>query len=122
MKVLLFVFPIALLVAYSQIAIKWRMLNMESIDIEQINLLARLLKYLADPVIVSAYLAALLASFVWLYIITKLPLVVAFPVYIGVTFILVIIGGRIFLSEGISLIKVVSIFLILTGITIGVRN
>jgi|GEM_PF-2292634 uncharacterized RDD family membrane protein YckC len=67
--------------------------NMEGIDIEQNSPLARLLKYLADSVIVYAYLAALLASFVWLYIITKLPLVNAFLVYIGVTFILVIIGG-----------------------------
>ena len=96
MKVLLFVFPIALLVEYSPIAIKWQMLNREGIDIEKNNPLSRLLKYLADSVIVPAYLAAILASFVWLYIITKLLLVNAFPVYIGVTFILVIIGAGFF--------------------------
>ena len=122
MKLLLFVFPIALLVAYSQIAIKWRMHDMETIGIERLNFLARIIKYLADPVIVSAYLAALLASFVWLYVVTKLPLVIAFPVYIGVTFILVILGSWIFLSEDISLIRVVSVFLILAGIALGVRN
>lgn len=122
MRILLFVFPIALLVAYSQIVIKWRMLGAENADTQSVHLFARLLKYLSDPIIVSAYAAALLASFVWLYVITKLPLVVAFPVYIGVTFVLVVIGGWFFLSESITAMRLASVFLILSGILIGVRN
>ncbi|TAK64225.1 hypothetical protein [Methylobacter sp.] len=122
MKILLFVFPIALLVAYSQIIMKWRMLSAEAADIGNVHLFARMLKYLSDPIIVSAYVAALLASFVWLYVITKLPLVVAFPVYIGVTFVLVVIGGWFFLSESITAMRLVSVFLILSGIVIGVKN
>jgi len=122
MRILLYVLPIALLVAYSQIVIKWRMLGSEATEIQNLHLAARMLKYLSDPVIVSAYVAALLASFVWLYVITKLPLVVAFPVYIGVTFALVIIGGWFFLSESITAMRLVSIFLILSGIIIGVRS
>ena len=122
MRILFFVLPIALLVAYSQIVIKWRMLGIEAVDIQNVHLFVRMLKYLSDPVIVSAYAAALLASFVWLYVVTKLPLVVAFPVYIGVTFVLVIIGGWFFLSEAISATRIVSVLLILAGIIIGVRN
>lgn len=118
----MFVLPIALLVAYSQIVIKWRMLSAEAAGIPNLHLAARVLKYLSDPVIVSAYVAALLASFVWLYVITKLPLVVAFPVYIGVTFVLVVIGGWFFLSESITAMRLVSVFLILSGIIIGVRS
>ena len=122
MRILFFVLPIALLVAYSQIIMKWRMLGAETADMQNLHLFARLLKYLSDPIIVSAYAAALLASFVWLYVITKLPLVVAFPVYIGVTFVLVVIGGWFFLSESITAMRLVSVFLILSGIVIGVRN
>lgn len=122
MRILLFVFPIALLVAYSQIVMKWRMLGTEAAEIQNVHLFARLLKYLSDPVIVSAYAAALLASFVWLYVITKLPLVVAFPVYIGVTFVLVVAGGWLFLSESITAMRLMSVSLILAGIVIGVRN
>lgn len=122
MRILLFVFPIALLVAYSQIVMKWRMLGAENADTQNVHLFARLFKYLSDPIIVSAYAAALLASFVWLYVITKLPLVVAFPVYIGVTFVLVVIGGWFFLSESITAMRLASVFLILSGIIIGVRN
>lgn len=122
MRVLLFVLPIALLVAYSQIVIKWRMLGAEAADIQNLQLFARMLKYLSDPIIVSAYMAALLASFVWLYVITKLPLVVAFPIYIGITFVLVVIGGWYFLAESITVLRLLSVLLIMSGIIIGIKN
>lgn len=122
MRILWLVFPIALLVAYSQIVMKWRMLGVETTDPQNANFIARAIKYLSDPIIASAYVAALLASFVWLYVITKIPLVVAFPVYIGVTFVLVVFGGWFFLSESITVVRLASIFLILSGIIIGVRN
>lgn len=122
MKILIFVFPIALLVAYSQIVVKWRAPNTEPAELQNVGFLERVLEYLSDPLILSAYGAALLASFVWLYVVTKLPLVVAFPVYIGVTFALVILGGWLFLSESINFMRLVSVLLILAGVIIGVRN
>ena len=122
MKILLLIFPVALLVAYSQIILKWRMLNIELVDIQALPLLPRILKYLSDPFILSAYLTAFFSSLVWMYVITKLPLVVAFPVYIGITFMLVIAGGWYFLSEAVTLIRLASVTLILTGIILGVKS
>jgi multidrug transporter EmrE-like cation transporter len=122
MKIVIFVLPIALLVAYSQIIVKWRTLGSDGADMQNLHLFARMLKYLSDPILLSGYVAALLASFVWLYVIEKLSLVVAFPVYIGVTFVLVIIGGWIFLAETINAMRLVSLLLILIGIIIGVKN
>jgi len=122
MKILIYVLPIALLVAYSQIVVKWRTLGSDGADMQNLRLFARMFKYLSDPLILSAYVAALLASFVWLYVIEKLSLVVAFPVYIGVTFVLVIIGGWLFLAESISAMRLASVLLILIGIIIGVKN
>ncbi len=84
------------------------------------NFLQYLVNFFADPVIVSAYAAALFASFAWLYVITKLPLTVAFPVYIGVTFAMVLFGGWHFLSEPMSVTKIVAILLILSGIVLGI--
>ncbi len=122
MKILLLTIPVALLVAYSQIMLKWRMLNIDVVDMQAIPLLPRMLKYLSDPFILSAYLTAFLSSLVWMYVITKLPLVTAFPVYIGITFVLVIVGGWYFLSEAITLIRLASVALILTGIILGVKS
>ncbi len=122
MKTLLLTFPVALLVAYSQIMLKWRMLNIEVVDIQSLPLLPRILKYLSDPFILSAYLTAFLSSLLWMYVIIKLPLVVAFPVYIGITFILVIAGGWYFISEAVTFMRLASITLILTGIVLGVKS
>jgi multidrug transporter EmrE-like cation transporter len=119
---LLLTFPVALLVAYSQIMLKWRMLNIGIIDMQSMPLLPLLLKYFSDPFILSAYITAFLSSLAWMYIITKLPLAIAFPVYIGITFVLVIVGGWYFLSEAVTLARFASILLIFTGIILGVKN
>ncbi|AJP57258.1 hypothetical protein UC34_10070 [Pandoraea vervacti] len=116
MKSLLLVIPVALLVAYSQIMIKFRAAGVVAGD----TLTSKLAVMLRDPLIVSAYGAAFLASIAWMVIVTRLPLAVAFPIYIGVTFVMVIIGAHWFLGEQISLATVTAASLILAGITIGV--
>ena len=117
MTAYLLVLPISLLVAYSQIIVKWRSGYINaSVDYWGIRQVAN---YLFDPVIFSAYLAAFVASLAWLYIVTKLPLTVAFPVYIGVTFILVLLGGWLLLSEAMTISRLISMVLILAGIVVG---
>lgn len=82
----------------------------------------RIMKFLSDPAIISAYGAALIGSFAWLYVVTKLPLTIAFPIYIGVTFALVLLGGWFFLGEALSSTKVIAILLIFAGIVLGVSS
>jgi multidrug transporter EmrE-like cation transporter len=118
MKNYLLILPMAFLVAYSQLIVKWR-----SNSVEQIvggSFFQRLAQFLVDPIILSAYVTALFASFAWLYIVTKLPLTVAFPVYIGITFVMVSIGGWYFLSETLNATKIIALVLILCGIALGV--
>src|SRR3546814_13057835 len=62
-----------------------------------------------------AYASALIGAFVWLFVVTKLPLATAFPIYIGVTFCLVALGSWLFLAEPITFTKVVAILLILSS-------
>lgn len=116
----LLILPIALLVSYSQIIIKWRTARIES----PINagFISKIINILLDPVILSAYVAALFASFAWLYVVTKLPLTIAFPLYIGVIIIFVMLGGWIFLSESITYTKILAIVLIFSGIVIGINS
>ena len=121
MKILLLTFPVALLVAYSQIMVKWRMLSFDVAAIHDLPLIPRLIKYLSDPFILSAYATAFLSSLVWMYVVTKLPLAAAFPVYIGITFLLVIFGGWQFLAEEITITRLLSVALILSGIALGVK-
>ncbi len=116
MKSYLLILPVALLVTYSQIIVKWRSSRLENFETD--SFLQKLVKLLSDPAILSGYIIALIASFLWLFVITKLTLTTAFPIYIGITFILVLLGGWVFLSENMSIIKVISMFLIFSGIVL----
>jgi multidrug transporter EmrE-like cation transporter len=114
----LLILPIAVLVTYSQIIVKWR--SGATDQLATLSFSQGLVKFVTDPVILSAYAAALIASFAWLFVITKLPLTVAFPVYIGVTFAMVLLGGWFFLSETLTATKLIAVLLIFSGIVLGV--
>ena len=102
--------------------VKWRTMQSGAVALNDAPFFDRLLQYLSDPLLLSAYATALLASFLWLMVVAKLPLVVAFPVYIGVTFVLVLVGGWLFLSETMDPVRLLAAGLILLGITLGVRS
>lgn len=118
MKNYLLILPIAVLVTYSQIIVKWRAGAKDQLAASSFS--QHLVTFMTDPVILSAYAAALVASFAWLFVVTKLPLTVAFPVYIGVTFAMVLLGGWFFLSETLTATKLVAVLLIFGGIVLGV--
>jgi multidrug transporter EmrE-like cation transporter len=118
MKVLLYTFPVAVLVAYSQLIVKWRAQLGNTLDPEQ-KLLQRFMGYFSDPYIISGYFAALLSSFIWLIVIPRIPLSIGFPIYIGTTFLIVMLGSWLILHETISLAKLMAATLILVGIILG---
>ncbi|MGS2716905.1 hypothetical protein ACVBE9_01920 [Eionea flava] len=120
MKIYLLILPVALLVTYSQLIVKWRMNSIEYDTTE--NFVQRIINMLGDPFVLSGYGAALFASFAWLYIVAKLPLTVAFPIYIGVTFSMVIVGGWVLLGEELNSTKIIAVLLIFVGILIGVTS
>jgi multidrug transporter EmrE-like cation transporter len=122
MKAYLLILPIALLVAYSQIIVKWRTIAMKASSADSVGMVKQFSTFIVDPIILSAYASALLASFAWLFVVTKLPLTIAFPVYIGVTFVLVLAGGWAFLSEPLTTMRILAILLILTGIVLGING
>jgi multidrug transporter EmrE-like cation transporter len=122
MRILIATLPVALLVAYSQIIVKWRTASLSTMNNGSQPLLDRLIEYLSDPYILSGYVAALLGSFIWLFLVAKLPLATAFPIYIGLTFFLVMLGGSLLLDEPLSAGKLIAATLILLGVTIGSRS
>ena len=96
MNLIFGVLPVVVLVVYSQLVVKWRVVTLSGIANIHGNISDRIIGYLSDPYIVSAYLAALLGSFVWLFILARLPLAIAFPVYQGLTFVAVVLGSGFF--------------------------
>ena len=118
MKLLVSIFPVVFLVVISQIITKWRLSQL----VEQIQGLSGWPKfyiYLTDFYIIFSYLASFLASVFWLLVAEKYDISIAFPVYIGLTVMLVILCGVVFLNEPISIYKAISITLIIIGVCIG---
>jgi multidrug transporter EmrE-like cation transporter len=118
MKILLYTFPVAVLVAYSQLVVKWRAQLGNTLNPDQ-KLLERFIGYFSDGYIISGYVAALLSSFVWLIVISRIPLSIGFPIYIGTTFVLVMLGSWLILHETISFPRLLAATLILIGIILG---
>ncbi|QJW85473.1 hypothetical protein HK414_25650 [Ramlibacter terrae] len=104
------ILPIALLVTFGQLLAKWR--SGTGGYAAGGGELQTFLRLVTDPVMIAAYGAGFIANVGWLYALTKLPLTIAFPVYMGVTFLFVLAGGFLFLGETVSAIKVASVVLI----------
>ena len=120
MKILSIIIPIALMVAYSQLVVKWRTSMIYFSSDHNLTMIKRLLAYIQDPIILSGYVMALFSSFLWLIVISKIPLSIGFPIYIGCTFLFVILGSLLWLNEPFSIYKLVAATLIFLGIVIGV--
>lgn len=113
------ILPIALLVTFGQLLVKWRAASGPPLaDAGAVQNFAR---FVADPVNLAAYAAGFLANLGWLYVVTKLPLTVAFPVYMGTTFAFVLVGGWLVLGEHMTLTKIVAMLLILGGMVLALH-
>lgn len=122
MDVVLRVLPAVLLVAYSQVLVKWRTSSLGGLPGRHLHGLLRYIGFFLDPFILSAYVAGLVGSFVWLSAIAKLPLAQAFPIYQGLTFLAVIACSALLLNEPMSTPKVLGAALILAGVAIGAQG
>lgn len=116
MKLILALLPTILLTAYSQFVIKWRVSSMAATTLQDVGPAQRILAYLLDPYIISAYAVSLLSSMAWFLVSERYPLSVSFPVYVGIIFAIVTVGGNVWLREAISLQHVVGILFILVGV------
>jgi multidrug transporter EmrE-like cation transporter len=120
MKILLAVLPTVLLAVYSQLMMKWRvgMLYMNP-QTQATDVWSRIAHYFSDFWVLSAYTTTFLGSIVWMFVVEKYDISVSFPTYIGLTFMLVVIGSCLLLKEPFTLYKFVAVTLIFLGILIG---
>jgi len=118
MKLLMAVLPTILLTAYSQLVIKWRVTTLAAAADGAKSISARTYDYLVDPFIISAYVFALLSSVAWLFVAERHPVSVAFPVYVGVLFVIVTLGSALLLKETISAQHVLGLVLIFAGVAV----
>lgn len=122
MRLLLAMSPTVFFAVYGQLITKWRVETMLGGMMGAPDGVSRLLFYLKDPYFVSAYLASFLASIAWIFVVEKYDISNAFPIYIGLTVLLVVMGGVLFLKEVMTIQRLAAILLIILGVAIGSKG
>jgi multidrug transporter EmrE-like cation transporter len=118
MKTVVLLLPTVFLVVYSQIVVKWRTSQAAAASSGFAGFEQAILFVLKDPWVLSAYVAALSGSILWLIAVAKLPLSVAFPLYQGMVCVGVIVAGRFLFGEELQPMGVLGVVLILIGLTL----
>jgi multidrug transporter EmrE-like cation transporter len=106
------------LTVYGQLIIKWQVMNagtFPDLPLQKIRFLA--LMFL-NPWVVSALVAALLASVAWMAAMTRLQLSHAYP-FMSATFVLVLVLSGIIFQEPITMPKMLGLGFIVIGIVVG---
>lgn len=122
MKMILAMTPAIALVVYSQLITKWRVAELVTGLNEQTDRWTRLTLYLKDPYILSSYATALVASVAWMFVIERYEISIAFPIYVGLTVLAVVVGGWLLFAEPLSPQRIAAILLIVAGVAIGSRS
>ena len=107
-------FGTLLLTIYGQIIIKARINLHGNLPIQFIEKVKFLIKLFLDPYILSGFLAAFLASILWMSAMTKLPLTKAYPI-MSMAPVLVLIFGIFYLGETYTFGKITGAMLIILG-------
>jgi multidrug transporter EmrE-like cation transporter len=105
--------PVFLLVA-SQLLTRWRMPALSEGTVG-LSALRRLVIYMTDPYVMLAYALALTGSAAWLLVLEQFPVSLAFPLYISMTVLLVLLGGLVFFGESLSAMQAAGVALVTVG-------
>ncbi len=75
------------------------------------------LKYLLNPWFYGAVFSYILSTFIWVNILTKMKLSVAYPI-LSISYILTTVGAMVLFKEKFSLINFLGIFFIMMGVSL----
>jgi multidrug transporter EmrE-like cation transporter len=105
------------LTVYGQLIIKWQVGQAGAMPVSLGAKLIFLLHVCLNPWVVSGFAAAFLASICWIAAMTKFNLSHAYP-FMGLSFVLVLIGSGLFFGESITPLKIAGTALIVLGIIV----
>lgn len=110
----LFIFATIALTVYGQMVLKWRMDQLGPLPAGLDGGLRHILGLLADPIVLSSFIAAFLASLAWMAAMTRFELSYAYP-FTSLNFVLVLALSVWLLGETLSVSKVAGLTLIVLG-------
>lgn len=117
----MYIFGTIFFTVYGQMILKWRISQFGSLPDPLVEKILFLFKLLLDPLILSGFVSAFIASFFWMAAMTKFDISFAYP-FMSASFIMVLFFSVIFLNEPMTWQKVIGMLFIVTGIFITSRS
>lgn len=117
----LYILATILLTVYGQLALKWRVSSFGAMPVQLTGKLSYFSGLLLDPVILSGFAAAFLASITWMAAMTRFELSYAYP-FMGLNFVLVLLLSGVLFGEPITAAKLAGSVLIVAGTVIAARG
>lgn len=102
---------------YGQMMLKWRIEKYDNLPPELFDKIIFLFRLLLDPLILSGFLSAFVASMFWMAAMTKFDISFAYP-FMSLSFVLVFLLSVFLFSEPVTIQKVVGLGLIVSGIVV----
>lgn len=110
----LYIFATIVLTVYGQFILKWRIGKFGQLPITAFEKVKFLILLFFDPIILSSFLAAFLASLTWMAAMTKFNLSHAYP-FMSLNFVIILLLSGWLLSEPITIPKALGVGLITLG-------
>lgn len=106
---------------YGQLVLKWRIVKFGPLPSEPLEKLRFLILLLLDPVILSGFVAAFMASIAWMAAMSKFDLSHAYP-FMSLNFVVVFLLSGWLLSEPMTFQKMLGLGLIVLGTIVSARG
>lgn len=105
-----------------QLLLKQGMKNFSAQNVGTSPFIIYLFKMLTTPLVLGGIIAAGVSMLIWLKILTYAEVSYVFPIWMGLTFALVLVGSAIFLGEAISILRIAGIAVIVTGVFVAAMS
>lgn len=105
------------LTVFGQMVLKWRMDQLGALPVGFASTVRYLFGLLLDPVVISSFVAAFVASLAWMAALTRFELSYAYP-FTSLNFVVVLVLSVWLLGETLTLHKVVGLALIVVGVVV----
>jgi uncharacterized membrane protein len=117
----LYILATIIFTVYGQLILKWRIHDHGNLPYDLTHKIKFLFFLLIDPIIISGFISAFLASIAWMAAMTKFSLSHAYP-FMSLNFVIVLLLSNLLLHESISLQRIIGVGLIVFGTIISSRG
>lgn len=112
-----YIFGTILFTVYGQIMLKWRIDKYGSLPTDLFDKILFVFRLLLDPLILSGFLSAFVASLFWMAAMTKFDISFAYP-FMSLSFVLVFGLSILLFGEPVTSQKIIGLGLIVLGIIV----